>query len=310
MPKGNRRLGFTLVELLVVIAIIAMLVTLLLPAVQAARAAARRTQCSNNLRQIGLGMLNYESTRQHFPPGQVRSSPDAMPMAWSAFFLPFIEESAINDRIDFKKPLTDEVNWAATGTHIQTYLCPSTGRRSLLRTADNRIGDMNRNEQVDQRLGEGMACIDYLGISGPGKNIRRANGDKYLRNKGVLIGLKDYPPEALEPKKIRVQQITDGLSKTVVVAECTGRGAFRDGVWELDGAWAAGENVSAVKLPINPPAAENWDAEEIFSDHPGGAHVLFCDGSVKFLSEDVEMLLLAAICTRSGREGIENQIFQ
>ena len=102
MLKKPLKDGFTLVELLVVIAIIAMLVTLLLPAVQAARAAARRTQCSNNLRQIGLGMLNYESVNQHFPPGQVRVAPKAMPMAWSAFFLPFIEEGAIHDRMDFK----------------------------------------------------------------------------------------------------------------------------------------------------------------------------------------------------------------
>lgn len=310
MFKKPNRIGFTLVELLVVIAIIAMLVTLLLPAVQAARAAARRTQCSNNLRQMGLGMLNYESVNNHFPPGQKRVAPNAMPMAWSAFFLPFIEESAISDRIDFKKPLTDEVNWAATATHIPSYLCPSTGRRSILRTNDDRIGDLNRNEQVDRKLGEGMACIDYLGISGPGKNIRRADGEKYRRNHGVLIGLKDYPPERLEPRKIRTQQIIDGLSKTIIVAECSGRGAFRDGAWELDGAWAAGENVSAVKLPINPSPRDNWDAEEIFSDHPGGAHTLFCEGSVKFLSEDIEMALLAAVCTRDGQEATENNIFQ
>ena len=308
--KSNRRTGFTLVELLVVIAIIAMLVTLLLPAVQAAREAARRAQCSNNLRQIGLGMLNYESANNHFPPGQRRVAPRAIPMAWSAFFLPFIEENAVNDRLDFDQPLNAEVNWAATAIQIPSYLCPSTSRRSILRTGANTIGDMNRNEAVDRRLGEGMACIDYLGISGPGKNVRRANGDKYDRNRGVLIGLKDYDEDVLEPKKIRVQNIIDGMSKTIVVGECTGRGAYRDGVWELDGAWAAGENVSAIKLPINPTPAENWDAEEIFSDHPGGAHMLFCEGSVKFASEDVSMLVLAAITTRADQEGIEGEIHQ
>jgi len=311
MPKvahEKRAAGFTLVELLVVIAIIAMLVTLLLPAVQAARAAARRTQCSNNLRQIGLGMLNYESANGHFPAGQKRVTQTAPAMAWSSFFLPFIEESAIHDRLDFKQPLTAEVNWAATAEQIPSYLCPSTARRSVLRTADDRIGDMNQNESVDRDLGEGMACIDYLGISGPGKNIRRSDGEKYGRNLGVLISLKEYPAGTKEPRKIKTQHIVDGMSKTIIVAECSGRGAYKDGQWELDGAWAAGENVSALKLTINPTPADNWDAEEIFSDHPGGAHMLFCDGAVKFASEEVPMEILAAIATRNGEEGIESQI--
>ena len=309
MKLDIRKRAFTLIELLVVIAIIAMLVTLLLPAVQSAREAARRTQCANNLRQIGLGMLNYESANSHFPPGQKRIAPGATPMAWSAFFLPFIEENAINDRLNFQRSLTDEVNWAATAEQIPAYLCPSTGRRSFFRQGDF-IGDLNKNETVDRQLGEGMACIDYLGISGPGKNIRRVSGEKYRRNQGVLISLKAHPPEALEPRKIKAKNIIDGLSKTIIVGECSGRGAYRDGVWELDGAWAAGENVSAVKLPINPAPEDNWDAEEIFSDHPGGAHVLFCEGSVKFASEDVDMFVLAAVSSRAGQEGIENKIFE
>src|SRR5215831_11429487 len=102
--RTRKAAGFTLIELLVVIAIIAVLIALLLPAIQAAREAARRTQCTNNLKQIGLGLLNYENAVRTFPPGEIALAGKFV--SWSSTFLPYIEEQNINDQLDFTKPMT------------------------------------------------------------------------------------------------------------------------------------------------------------------------------------------------------------
>ena len=124
------RLGFTLVELLVVIAIIGVLVGLLLPAVQAARESARRMTCQNRLHQIGIGLHNYHAAFGRFPAGaiEVRVFPDYVGKqhAWSAFLLPFIEETSVYEQIDFDFDFDDVVNKQAAATLVETYLCPST----------------------------------------------------------------------------------------------------------------------------------------------------------------------------------------
>ena len=126
--NGKLRRGFTLVELLVVIAIIAMLVTLLLPAVQSARSAARRTQCKNNLRQLGLGILNYESAHSSQPKYHDTAEPyfySKPGPTWSMAILPFAEEQALYDLFDFNKPLNDAANLQATQTISSVFVCPS-----------------------------------------------------------------------------------------------------------------------------------------------------------------------------------------
>ena len=123
----RKRWGFTLVELLVVIAIIAMLVTLLLPAVQAARAAARRTQCKNNIRQIGLGIHNFESARNAQPKYHDTADPYDWSKAgptWTMAILPFVEEQGIYDLFDFTRTMRHRANEAATQTIVQIYVCP------------------------------------------------------------------------------------------------------------------------------------------------------------------------------------------
>src|SRR5688500_16941691 len=122
--RAPRFAGFTLVELLVVIAIIGILLALLIPAVQAARESSRKTQCANNLRQIGIGLQNYESTHKRWPAGKKWSGPPSDPnsfaQAWCNFLLEYIEEDAIHNSIDFKKPFTDPVNLRAANTIIPT----------------------------------------------------------------------------------------------------------------------------------------------------------------------------------------------
>ena len=314
--RRNRHDGFTLVELLVVIAIIGILVALLLPAVQQARAAARRTQCTNNLRQIGLGMLNYESALGTFPPGQKRFCGGATcdPFAWSAFFLPYIEEAGIHDMIDFKQSPLQPVNRPAFRNRISSYICPSVGLRNSAREGDA-IGTFPGFRQgLPENKGGGFFCIDYTGIDGPGDGKRDRSGRAYGKNRGVLLevqGRDENHRYFLESRKVKMRNIVDGTSKTAIVAEASGRGA--DGT-KLEGTWASGFNTASVDAPpnaINDPdedlaeGVRDRTKDEIYSDHQGGAHTLYCDNSLHFLSDDTDLAVVLAICSRNGKEGLE-----
>ncbi len=251
--------AFTLVELLVVIAIIGILVSLLLPAVQAVREASRRMQCQNNLRQIGLALHNYHAAFRKLPPGGIEVRPEVpggKQLAWSAFVLPFLEQSAAYVQVDFNYPFDHPVNEEAAAIPIETYLCPSTPRFSPL----------NR----------GRGATDYGGIY------------------GERIVSTNYPPRGvmIHDKAIRFRDITDGTSRTLTVSEDAN---FPDGQWI--NAW----NLFDQAFSINrAPKFEN----DIRSMHPQGANGLFADGSVEFLNENIDLELLAAMCTRNGHENI------
>jgi prepilin-type N-terminal cleavage/methylation domain-containing protein/prepilin-type processing-associated H-X9-DG protein len=261
--------GFTLIELLVVITIIAVLVSLLLPAVQAARESARRTTCSNNLHQIGIGLKNHHARRQYFPPGGVehrmmigpdgkRYGPAGRQLAWSAYLLPFIEQESVYEQLDLDAAFDAPVNAAAAATVIPIYLCPTAAR-----------GD---------DLIDGRAACDYGGIFG--ERIRSPNNPP----KGAM----------LYDRRLNMADIRDGLSNTLFVAE--------DSQWQ-DGQWINGLNIFDQAYAINhhPPPGQ-YVENEIRSDHPGGANGVFGDGSVRFLYEQMELEVLAAICTRAGGE--------
>jgi prepilin-type N-terminal cleavage/methylation domain-containing protein len=309
----DRRSGFSLVELLVVIAIIGILVSLVMVAVQSAREASRRTACQNNLRQLGIGFHNYESTNKKWPAGKKWSGPTTDPnsfaIAWSAFLLDSIDEHNLKSAIDFKKPFTDPANLPATTTIVPIYLCPSAGEFEEHRSPEGRLINLGSVP------GEGLACIDYLGISGPDKDSKHpVTKQLYGRQRGVLIGTKGLPleDELIEPTPVTNAKITDGLSYTICVTECTGRGvSIQDGAIDaLHGAWASGNNVTHVKDGVNekkPPKA--WYDEMIYSEHPGGAHVVVCDGSVQFLSEDAEKSLIRSLCTRDGDEPMPERLY-
>lgn len=310
MNSGSARMkkrGFTLVELLVVIAIIGILVALLLPAVQKAREAAQRVHCKNNLRQIGLGMLNYESARRAFPPGQKKFCQGCEEFGWSAFFLPFIEEPAIHSQINFEANLTSQENRLAFSAPISSYICPSTSTRALGRT-ENSIGVFPANPNgLPASKGGGFACIDYFGINGPGDDQLDPSGKRYGPNRGVLL---DLMGDQIEARKIRMKQIVDGTTKTILVAESTGRA--NEGA-KLKGSWGSGQNTAEVDFGVNfneEPDVALRKKDEIYSDHEGGAHVLYCDGSVFMLNDDVDLPVLFASCTRNGKEGTEGQARQ
>jgi prepilin-type N-terminal cleavage/methylation domain-containing protein len=313
--------AFTLVELLVVIAIIGILIALLLPAIQAARQAALRSACANNIRQLGLGMHNYLDGKKTFPPGQAAYVGNVKMLAWSAYFLSFIEETALERQINYKKPLSDAENLPAIKTKVGVYLCPATSRRHSSRDEDNTVTDPDGTYS-------GAAAIDYAGIAGTTGHdlyINSATGKKYdpapapsgttSTNNGVLLAklvLADKTAPVIKPK-----QITDGLSKTFLVAEITGRGIPAGG--ELRGIWAGGQNCmyvpkspgSSTTIPpwinTDTPTSHSWGTganASMFSDHGVGVTVLLCDASAHFFTDDTDLKVLLGMATRSSGETV------
>jgi len=261
------RRAFTLVELLVVIAIVGVLIGLLLPAVQAAREAARRTQCQNNLRQIGLALHAYHANHAELPIGCVdkRIQKVGRQTSWAARLLPQMDLNPLYQQIDFEFGYDSAENATAGSTVVATYLCPSTAR----------LAEGRSSFWMSTSPGSlpALAAMDYGGIYGAGYTFPSANG--------VL----------LYDRAIAFHEITDGTSWTIAVAEDTGRGR------RWDGEWINGENIFVLHNPIN-----TFQDNEIWSDHPEGAFALYCDGSVQFLRETMQALVLRSSCTRNGEE--------
>jgi len=315
--KGDR--GFTLVELLVVIAIIGILIALLLPAIQAAREAARRTQCSNNERQIGLALLSYLDAKKTFPPGQQQGCYKCVPWAWSALILPFMEESALYARFVLPNQPDHIPNALAdlsgpTQTVLATFLCPSTSRLNFSRGDNSRINDFNHNGRWDP--GEGLGVTDYAGVRGPdATSINPTTTQSYNVDRGILLALPNTSttPGVLVAAVIAPRQITDGMSKTMVVVEVSGRG-YDTSRSQLRGTWANGYNVLAVTggtSNINADPSLTWgdvggtyEGNLILCDHPGGTNALFCDDSVHFLSDATDKTIVTALASRDGGEAI------
>lgn len=271
--RSAARTGFTLVELLVVVAIVGALAALLLPAVQAARESSRRGQCQNHLRQIGLALLVYHDGHLSFPVGCVErrtpSRPAARQLAWSATILRLLDEAPLSESIDFAQPYDSPTNAPAAAAVVSVYLCPSTTRRATGREGAVVLGTTLAGETYL------AGAIDYGGNFGAAGVAPTFNG----------VLLYDRP--------VKLADITDGASRTLLVLEDSGRG------WTMDGEWINGQNIFDVSGPIN-----RQQHNEIWSDHPSGAIVLWCDGAATFLDEETDVALLKTLCTRA-REEIE-----
>ena len=299
--RPKTRLAFTLVELLVVIAIIAMLVTLLLPAVQAAREAARRTQCSNKVKQLALACLNYESASQHFPAGSVNEDmsditecgggdgPGGAP--WTVLVLPFVEDIGLFDRFDLKSKFTSTTNVPGARQNHQVFLEPN----EAFKCPSDPVSGLETN------------YITYFGVQGGGSEpacTSQASTRMFFNNGGMYVN-------AAVPMK----KITDGTSKTWLIGETrycdqtvshSRTDGRRDGWcgWASSakkGSWAMPMVLAAAVEPINAYSARDVDVTTVkpldlqtrlFGSHHQGGGAIFAssDGSVGIVADDIDVV--------------------
>jgi prepilin-type N-terminal cleavage/methylation domain-containing protein len=306
------KVGFTLVELLVVIAIIGILVAMLLPAVQAAREAARRSHCRNNLKQIGLALLNYESAQSSFPPGGLWSGTGSYGFSWIVRILPYLEESSIYQKLDWTGAnYGGALGWlGANATNAQTLgsvqfpvlYCPS----SSLPTMVLNTGGWTVNDSSTMYAGISGATNDKTAVDKTGAGAAPGR----LSSGGVLISLAG----------VRIADIRDGTTNTIAVGEqsdfCSdATGAQSDcrsdcghGFCMAPGndGWERIFNMTTVVNGINEKSANAFGVpgncgpnRAIQSAHPGGAHVAVADGSVRFVAESLDIQTLYNLANRN-----------
>jgi len=322
--------GFTLVELLVVIAIIGVLVALLLPAVQQAREAARRMQCSNNLKQHGLALHNYHDTYGSFPFGW-NLTPDLNAQGWGVQILPFLEQTALADLWDPRAPGINEAaalgfpadavarNVQVIQTRLTVFMCPSAAAEDIHDYGlDSPVAVTWRGARGDYSATSGVRGV-YSNLAYAGRPAPGSRG-------GVLwaTGIKpDFTPARTSSPKMR--DILDGTSNTFLLGERLGgsnvyrgrqvdpaltaaMGPAQGGAWGgfLNGEhWMSGSLFDGSLGSDGGPCAINCtNARSVgyYAFHPGGAQFLLADGGVRFISSNVDGYTFAGLITAQGGE--------
>ena len=327
MPRLNKRSAFTLVELLVVIAIIGVLVALLLPAVQAAREAARRAQCLNNLRQVSLGLLNYESARKELPGGSGYGigSVKARPGNWVTDVLPYMEQAALHSSLDMTLPMNNARNLPITTTAIlQMLICPSDmeGSQPILENRANAEviggGAMPPKAQGLWYTGSmGPTIPDRCVFSGlPSRCMGAHMGTTETANQSpCFMGVKGLvcPDMAIcvgvlcrNQTGTELRRIEDGVSNTFLVGEtlpghCVYNCVFCDNF-----------PLSSTQIEVNTMADDGkdpvlgakmyWESSGFKSLHPNGLHMAMTDGSARFVDQTMDPLLFNALGSKAAGE--------
>lgn len=331
--RATARRGFTVIELLVAVSIVGILLALLLPAIQQAREAARRMTCRNNLRQLGLALHNYEAAHGVFPPGKlaataygasrgdcdpeetvVEDNPTACTeyQSWTALCLPFYGQGNLANRMEYTSAWSDLVNRETVSTPLDVFLCPTSKGRRV--DGDHVHGAAATDYAAVMEVAK-LVYTDVFGVPNPGLSARR----------GALA----------EHQANRSSEILDGMSQTIVLAESAGRpevyvlgrrmsaslfAAYTDddivptpNGYRTDKGigWAdpdAGFDVQGVAdngvTSYGPRFINAINVNEAYSFHVGGAHFLLADGSVRFLSENVDAWTYISLCTRAGAETV------
>jgi prepilin-type N-terminal cleavage/methylation domain-containing protein/prepilin-type processing-associated H-X9-DG protein len=311
--RAATRRGFTLVELLVVIAIIAILIGLLLPAVQKVREAAARAQCMNNLKQLGLACHNYHGVHGKLPPGAVgpfAADPryaGLMHHALGAYLLPYLEQQALASRYSWDASWFDPPNQPVVTTPLKVWQCPSAPANRVMDGSLLTVTPPPRDPFTGS-----AACGDYAGMGVVDSGLVRAGviappggpRDKRGHYEGA------FPVNSTR----RLLDIADGTAHTILVAECAGRPHLWRGrrevanVWLSGGPWASrnllwlrGATPDGTAF-LGPCAVNCTNDREVYSFHPGGANVALADGSVRHLRAGIGIRVLAALVTRAGGE--------
>jgi prepilin-type N-terminal cleavage/methylation domain-containing protein/prepilin-type processing-associated H-X9-DG protein len=304
-------MGFTLIEILVVIAIIGVLVALLLPAVQAAREAARRSQCINNLKQIGIAMHNYQTDKGVFPPGYVSFvDPTGNDLgagwAWASMLLPQMEQMPLYNAINFGLSNSFPQNSTACLTRLTVFLCASDGPKT----------DVNVMDQTNTNTLSTVVTSNYVGMFGTGElapNPGKGNGMFYRNSR---TGLRD---------------LLDGATSTIMVGERSHNVSYVTWTARTINGWlpltppGEGGNASwlapaepAIAMVLGPvgmttpPRTPNNPAPHVsdyYSFHPGNVNFVFADGSVKALKNSIAPNVFQALATCKGKEVLSDDQF-
>ncbi len=313
----SKRSGFTLIELLVVIAIIAILIALLVPAVQKVREAAARLQCQNNLKQLALGLHNYHDVYKKFPPGgQAAVLPQPNPpgntativgTSWIVFTLPYIEQGALYKLYDFTKAYNDAANATNVGENLVPIIyCPSG-------PDPNRYLDPNTNMTKNR-------STHYYGVMGPSDAASPANytiggttfsavvggpgGNGAYSTHGILSHYQDTTGSVMTKRQIRLTDVTDGTSNTLLIGERSmvppagsSTNDYRSWIRGQNGGMGACKNV---RFPLNSTyynGSNNFNDISFGSNHTGGCNFAIGDGTVRYISETVDLNILKGMST-------------
>jgi len=292
--------AFTLVELLVVIAIIGILVAMLLPAVQAAREAARRSQCTNNLKQLSLALLTYHQAVGRFPPPGISSNQ----VSWWVLILPYLEQKPLYDQFDFKQG-----NWnqpeklRVAAVAVPVFFCPSS--------TDDEDRRSGHSSEVYPSGGPRVFTAHYFGVLGPNGTNNYVSPPVAYKCTGLTETFGGYCTQGsfLYPTGLDVASVRDGTPNTLFIGEIAWPGmpyyrAFTRGYY-----WESSRGTlllfaKNVQYPINSRNTTTWNNTSFGSLHPGGAHFAMVDGSVRFFSQYTDQNVYMALASRNGEEAV------